>query len=513
MKLAFCKWRIWLLSLVLFGWFATPARASDYCDLIGSELSSADIAMAQERLILLASVQHAELAQNVRIVNDGDTLELAPFVERIDGGQPTIRVPRGFKRLLCRLVQIQFRLQLGTFGRDIPTARVMADCARRGLSPEACVRSLFEAVRAISQLPQISERRSVWPEAELVVLPVGTDAALIATLLHEFAHFALRHSPRDDPVRQASQEAQADIYALTRVTISDNSPFAMFATFSTLSIVDPYLRGTGGPHGRFACRAIVTDAVIRALEEPTAKLHEWVTGNPVRVGRARDLPILGNTAGCPRLPPHEVHGLESDMRRMIAMLTASAARHPGGVPLNAAIEELLALPLTTDEARRLRMTLISVRLEGASEAASGSDRAAYRALIERLLAREEVSILMSEDYGRLLGRSALYAYQDGSSGSRLDAMLDRFRPRLERAVYFHPAFGDVHLQLGLGAYMSGRCEAGRRHLERVVALANDRNMVRAELGGLLLPNMNAATCAQATALLRRNTRNARGWRD
>ena len=292
----------------------------------------------------------------------------------------------------------------------------------------------------------------------------------------------------------------------------------MGATFSSISIIDRYLPAEGGVHGRFACRALSTNGIIAELGEPISAIYGWLTGRPT-TGVAQLLPILGDTAGCPRLVPASLAPLRADLQRMASALARYGRGRSQVETMTSEVGDLLALPLSDPDARRLRMSLVSVRVEAAhgaaEEAAQGSLPldvvAKLQVVAERALAAEQKRAFLSGDYGRLLGTRAMLDYKGTPRGSPLDQAIARIRPRLEEAIYDHPEFATAHMHLGLTAYMSGQCETGRSDLERMISLSTQPAASREKMGPLLQP-MDAAACGIFHQTLRKNTRDLYKWR-
>lgn len=484
---------------------AAPAPASaGYCSGQDEEVSEARLAQLRTRLILLSSVRHARLAHTIGIENEGDSPELAPYYDRpLLGGAPVIRIPRGFVRLQCQLLLIRFNSDAKALFDGLGTDRAIEAC-RNGPQPLDCVRALFTraALLAESQRPLTDGFRLAFPEA--------LDAALVMTLLHEFAHVALGHRSTAELSRGLRQEGEADLYALVRAAAAGNAPWPAFLTFSTLSIVDRQFQQANNVHGRFACRAAISGAIISALARPISDLHGWLTGDAMPLAETAP-PILGETSNCPSALPPRVARIREDLGRMTGVLAQRLSPEMSEAAFEDRIRALLAVQLATPEARRLRMTLITVGLGWARSDLRSMQSGRLGALIRLALAREPSRMLFSEDYGRLLGFETLLAYRAAPPGSSLDAVNARFGPGFRTAVYHHPEFGFGLLNLGRIAYMSRRCAEGLAFIERFVAQLPDPDGGRVEYRDMLGP-MDPARCAATTQAERERARSRYRWR-
>lgn len=501
------NWLCFFFLCLAAGSFAKPARAASSCDRIGERLTAKQLAGLKDSLIGLSSVEEVALAHRLNIVNDDDPRKVAPHSKRsAHDSPPTIYIPNGFARLQCQLVQIHADARIRALSEKAGRSRPIKRCLKAGKTEMRCLNAFFGVAA------ETAESRGRWTVPQRERLEEVTKGALLTTLLHEFAHLTLGHSRTDDLAIGARQETEADLYAAIRTAVTIDLPTGMGATFASISIMDRHLPTQGGVHGRFACRALSTNLIIAELSEPTSALYGWVTGRPTSSG-APLLPILGDTAGCPKPVPGSLAPLRSDLQRMASALVKYGRGKPQVATIGSEVGDLLALPLSDRNARRLRMSLVSLRVEAlhkaAEEAAEGSLPSGMleklQIVTRRALAAEEKRALLSGDHGRLLGTRAILDYKGSLRVSALDQAIARVRPQLEEATYYHPEFATAHMHLGLTAYMSGQCEAGRRHLDQMVSLSAEPAQSRANLGPLVLP-MGAAACAYFTQTLRKNTR-------
>ncbi|HYG29617.1 MAG TPA: hypothetical protein VD887_05310 [Allosphingosinicella sp.] len=499
------------MSIVLPG----AARAA-FCDRFAEGLSPAQATELQQWLIRRTPASQMPLARSIRIVDAVDDRSIEPFVTPGRGSvPPRIHIPRGFRRLQCRLVQLQLYFTLNRMSPDrLPAA--IAGCHANRRPMNACL------TEATATLADEIEQRWQFTELAAEISANEVEAGFRTVLLHEFAHLALGHFDlRADSDAYARAETDADAYALLGTIVAHGSPYGLFATFSALAVTDRFLRDEGGRHGRFACRAVIANDVRSALEMRAEDAFDWARGDPAAYrerrlmtqGRSvRRLDILGETAGCPRGGSAQIAAAQRDFESILALLDRLSDARTGPTPPQAAVEALLELPLATEIGRTLRSAVVVDRIRAMMR--SGAFVPPTRdalAFLSRVLAHES-RVMSSSDFGRLTGSAAIMTYELGPPGSVIDEMDAALRPALETAEGYSPDFLQLHLHLGAIAYRSGECRMGRSRFLRFIAQADDEAEARAFVGPIIDLESRQG-CAAAREIMRATVRRELGWRD
>ena len=461
---------------------------------------------------MLAPVRHAQAARALRIVNVSQAEGFAPYASPAEGSAatPVINVPRGFRRLQCRLVQMEYYFSSGILTFDGLSDEIVRRCVTKRGDVIACVDEFLTRAAAL-----VETRAPFDPQATFL-MRLRVDTAFLDMILHEFAHIALGHFELDsDSPGYALAESEADAYALLRILGTKPSLIGPFSTFSILGSADPYLDSGGGTHGRSACRALIVRDVINSLEDPASRISRWgaaqFDGTPARSAQPRAapaLPIAGDTGGCPAASPRI--GLVAGDLESLAALTERLGRPATADAVAASVTSLLALPMASDEGKSLRLGLVATLLRKMMTIDDAGDARQFD-LFNRVLARQDLELMASVDYGRLIGSAAITAYVTAPPGSDLDAQNAMVRPLLLRAESYNPRFAPVQLYLGTIDYISGRCAEGRRRLRRLVEISDNPE----DIGALVRPifaEEDGRGCARAGRSLRETALRLRGWR-
>lgn len=500
--------RLLLLVAMLLGpW---PAAAAALCDHYGEELSPTEIESFHDELRMLAPVRHAQASRALRIVNVSRAEGFAPYASPPDDNAavPAISVPRGFRRLQCRLVQMEYYFSSGILTFDGLSDEIVRRCVTKRGDVIACVDEFLTRAAAI-----VETKAPFDPEATFLMRR-RVDTAFLGILLHEFAHVALRHF-ESDGAAEAFAESEADAYALLRIVGSKPTLIGPFSTFSILASADPYLESGGGAHGRSACRALVVREVVNALEEPAGRIGRWSSAlfderaaPPAQTRPPPSLPIAGDTGGCVGASSR-IGAIAGDLGSLAA-LTDRVGRPADASSAATAVTALLALPMSSDEGRSLRLGLVATLMRRMMFI-DGANEAQQLDLFNRILARPDLQLMASADYGRLVGSAAIAAYLTAPPGSSLDAQNAMVHPMLLRSEYYNPRFAPVQLYLGTIDYISGRCAEGRRRLGRLVELSNDPRGTEA-LVRPIFAEEDSRGCARAGLSLRETALRLYAWR-
>ena len=399
-------------------------------------------------------------------------------------------------------MQIQVYYLIGNLRQTVPLSRFLDDCVAQETDRDCLVTVTGRITEAV-------ESRSPFDEGSQADVRAMVEAAFLDTLLHEFAHLTI-----------GPGESEADTYALLRGLIGGTPSPAAYSTFAILAMADRYIESGGEGHGRAACRALIANDVVSSLLTLAGDAYFWAMEpsrylerrSQSRGRRVVQLPIAGDTQGCPRGNTAQVLAVERDLQMLASLLDRLAPRGASAEALLAGAEAILALPISTDEGKILRYSVLSLRLRDIMRSDSGAAVGARElALLRRVLERPDISLMTSEDYGRLSGSAAIIAYNQTPPGADLLAMNETLRAALTRAIYYHPRGAFIELHLGNIAYMGGRCAEGRRHLSRMLELSDNRARDRVHVD-FIFAEEDAFGCARATETLRAGRRAIHGWR-
>ena len=180
-----------LLAAMLF--CPSTAAAAALCDPYGEELSQPEIASFHESLKMLAPVRHAQAARALQIVNVSQAEGFAPYASPAEGSAatPVINVPRGFRRLQCRLVQMEYYFSSGILTFDGLSDEIVRRCVTKRGDVIACVDEFLTRAAAL-----VETRAPFDPQATFL-MRLRVDTAFLDMILHEFAHIALGHFELD----------------------------------------------------------------------------------------------------------------------------------------------------------------------------------------------------------------------------------------------------------------------------------------------------------------------------
>ncbi|HYG29614.1 MAG TPA: hypothetical protein VD887_05295 [Allosphingosinicella sp.] len=503
-----------LLALALG---APSAGAQPLCEPYGEEMSAAEIARHELELRERAPVRDAALARSVRIVNDSRPGEVAPFARPAGGGRPaTIGVPRGYRRLQCLLIQMQFHFIWNTFPRDRALAAIVEGCADAGSPLIDCVRDLAVDLTAAA------EGRAGFGVTNPEDFRKLVDDAFLDNLLHEFGHIVLGHfARRADNENYGRMETEADTYALIGNVLSGASPSGSASAFAILSMVDARLPRGGGGHGRFACRALSAFDVMRALYIPTNDVANWIAETPAEYLARRADPgvvsfdrvhVIGDTNGCNRERNPAIAAVRRDLDALISLLDRLAQSGGEGREARiAAAEAVASLPLRTESAKRLKLNTAILALRRIEQSDRGPPDRRTLALTNRLLAHPERMLMQSAAYGWLLETSAILTYEGAPPGRQLDALNRELRAKLLEAESYRPSSRRIALRLGLLELMDGRCDAALAYFGRTADPPASESGAGSEAAPFV-EAMRRLGCIGARARLRDVVRGSHRWR-
>lgn len=493
--------------------FAAPARAQSPCERYGETLLPGEIDQIHQTLDHLAPVKYAEASRKMIIVNGDELDDVAPFATPAAGGKAAaITVPRGFRRLQCRLVLMQLYFLAGA-ARDTVSAAKLDRCVAEGRRIPDCIGSLADGFAQ-------AHKGIALDDAGKTLLWNVADAAFLDTMLHEFAHIALGHFDRaKDGAGYARIEAEADTYALLHTVISGGTPLGGFSTFAILSIADGHLEDGGGLHDRFACRASVAREAMAKLMTPAQDAFSWVMGGAAAYRQRRATPapfpferlhIIASTAECRPPDAAVIEAVRDDLTRITQLLDRSAAETPESQLRP--IEALAKLPLRTEEGRIQRASLVALRWR-LLQREDADDRLGTQGMpsAEALLASSDTSVMSSEDYGRLLSAVAITRYNNAARGSTLDSEIRALDLGLKKAAYYFQANGLAETYGITVAWAAGDCARASRHMLRAIDLSEHPERTRQRFDSDRA-RVAALGCEAYTAAFRDEIKRSRGWR-
>lgn len=327
----FARYFVWAHLLLASGWLSiSPAHAQtalQICDSYPFEMSAQDLSDAALKLKYNMPASRVRALLQVEVQNIDAPGPVAPYVEPAAKRSWVIYVPKGFRRLQCRLLQYEFYQINGAITPQSDINDLIAECVRLS-GPWKCLDQFV--VQPASDL----EGRYPYDPANAALLKQLVDSAFDNVMMHEAAHIILRDM-RGKRAPEGDEEVRADLLALSGGMGAGNPQIGAIATPAMMSLLDNLRDPAGDDHPPAACRAADNDEIVREIGPQIGALFQWLF-DPEQYPKVRSQPpSLGVKIWIPGLrtkcvPTDMMHtkGVRADLDKLLAILDGIHAISP-----------------------------------------------------------------------------------------------------------------------------------------------------------------------------------------
>jgi hypothetical protein len=317
------RWCVWTCLILAMWWLsAVPAQAQStgqICDGYPPEMSAQDLADATLKLKYNMPASRVRALLRVEVRNSDLSGPVAPYVEPTGKKSWVIYVPRGFRRLQCRLLQYQFYKIAGHIMPPSGINDLMVACARQN-GQAKCFDQFV--VKPASEL----EAAHPYNAVNASLLRQLADAAFDNVMMHEAAHIILRNVGDRRSV-DGDSEVQADLLALAGSMGAGNPQMGAIATPAMMSLMDGLRESSSEDHPAAACRAADNDAIVREIGPQIGALFQWLL-DPAQYPKVRSQPpslgvqvwIPGDRSSCAPTDMAHTKAVRADLDRLLTIL-------------------------------------------------------------------------------------------------------------------------------------------------------------------------------------------------
>lgn len=299
---------------------SAPAHATtQICDSYALEMSPQELGEAALKLKYNMPASRVGALLKVVVQNTDADGPIAPYVASNGNKAWTINVPRGFRRLQCRLLQYQFYKIGGSITPEPGINDLITACAHR-IGQTKCFEQFV--VRPASEL----EARYPYDAANADRLRQLVNVAFDNVMMHEAAHIVLR-SMRGKRDAGQNTELQADLLALAGSMGAGNPQIGAIATPAMMSLMDGLHAPTGDDHPPAACRAANNDAIVREIGPQIGAVFQWLL-DPAKYPAIRSQPpnlaiqiwIPGDRSTCAPIDMARTKTVHADLSALLTIL-------------------------------------------------------------------------------------------------------------------------------------------------------------------------------------------------
>jgi hypothetical protein len=394
----------------------------------------------------------------------------------------------------CRLSRLQFLFQwTDGFNWHTDFESDFKDCIAKGRAPHPCFSYAAEAAEA----RRAAAYASLGPDDRRVGDTFARDA-IMALLLHEFAHIASGHLERNEKPRD---ELEADTFSLFFGNVAGAIPQTAVDIFSGYTILDPFLKDKRGRHGSFFCRFMTSWFISRELGfTPTILLGLVGAGRMPRESALTSLQtdladppesmegLRAFRLVCPVVLQDELKTVPADISLIAPLIQKRRSEidaiEAGGDP-TLLIEAIVALQLKSVEGRSLASRIAATLLNHSTRRWT---RERWRTgaggrLADKILSFDRRRDVAGEAHGVLLALKAMSDYFTISDTVARERQAAEFIPRFEEALYYNERLPEMYLLAGLLKIQVGNCTDGLALYAQGIARAPENR--RASLGEIL----------------------------
>lgn len=313
-----------LASIALAGtWLlALPCRAQtslQVCDGYPVEMSDQELSDASLKLKYNMPASSVMAFQRIAIENSDAVGPVAPYISPTGKKSWTISVPKGFRRLQCRLLQYQFYKINGHITPPPEVNKLIVACAR-SVGPAKCFDQFV--VKPASDL----EKAYPYNASNAALLRQLVDTAFENVMMHEAAHVILADESKNRDLGSAT-ELQADLFALAGTMGAGSPQMGAIATPAMMSLMDGLTESSEESHPAAACRAANNDAIVREIGPQIGALFQWLI-DPEQYPKTRSMPpslnlqvwIPGNRTRCAPINSTYTTAVRADLDGLLTIL-------------------------------------------------------------------------------------------------------------------------------------------------------------------------------------------------
>lgn len=492
-------WRKLALLAISIVWSVTAAHAADPCrDSIDLDYQAS--LQYQRWLSMSVPVSANDTVRDLEIETVNDPDSYGPEY-RETGGRKVIFVPSGFRTLQCRVAVLTW------IGNETPDDELLAKM-QQGFGQ---CRQSSPAVACLARIVDQAWPATLAKVTETQFGPVRgiADDAFKGILLHEAGHAVLRHGDTSaSNADGAKQEFDADIFAITQLSLTGRPGLALFYTFALPAALGVDEAPT---YDSWVCRAdnsvFVGSNFTSALVLGYFPLDQTVAQKFRDARRAllADLAAGRNESffgGGKRNPQCDARGLTSlqpiktDFRALARFLDARVdtlpPQHETAAGL-AFLNDLLAVPMTTPQGKAMHARLLSHYLRTYSLVARDDG---YLSFMQALIRPAISSNFVSRDFGRLLGAVGVDTYHAQPATGALTIDTKPLHAILDAAHQYNPEFSEAYLVHGLLYLREGACPQALSALRVGLATSTaDDNETLTAIIARLEGDVRAGTCS------------------
>jgi hypothetical protein len=473
----------------------SPAKAAGTCEAYADQLTPQELRGYSDGLRWPLPARYALLLDKVEVRNDSDPGRIAPAADiPIDGSRASILVPRGFRRLSCRLLQVAAG-QAANLLADMPPATEAFDgCIRQGAGRRTCLERVL--VERTAKLDARFEGNSEYAEA----MRSWVESAFRFVLAHEAAHIVLDRARKGPALLdRMGNEVAADLQAaLALAAFHDGDIYPAYVQFAAWSLIDPTVDWSREIHAPMACRASTVASIFQDVL-PRIKLMAWWAHDPEGFDKYRGrvrypigaVAVFRTAARCDDPAADPVRRVRADLDRLLAAADSTRKLTPAEEVKS--LDAILAVPLQTEEIRGVRATSVAARGyrflandigevvakdmekidedDGLLEKIGAAAR--VKAKLERTLAavRQRIDdeldarLLSGDSYARFIaGNEVIRRGVGPSSGA------SRIEGKIRFVEQYAPGSAVIPFLRGIQAFRRRDCEAGRRHFREAIRI-------------------------------------------
>lgn len=357
-----------LLALSVAALWFTPAgavaqTAAGACDAYADSITPAEAKSYADSLRLPLPAEYAKLLLNIRIENGDPAGNIAPFASAADGSSPKIVVPRGFRRLNCRVVVAAVAYMNHEIVISDSDQRRFRECVAGGGGRYVCFSHFIDAIiPTATEMPDrswTSEQKEQWTKY-VQQLKQWADLSFRFILQHEAGHLVSMLGKDSALLQGLDAETAADLQATLALSprqYHSSTIVPAAAVFGLWSVVDSTIDWSQEPHPPFACRAHMVLDIYRRIVPKIDAIRAWSyeeeRNAPIEVKPVGNVLPFIDDAGvhCPTGNDGRLRLVSDDLDRLVEVF-----RQTQNLPQNSMVEEvrmLLTAPLKTDEVRGL----------------------------------------------------------------------------------------------------------------------------------------------------------------
>ena len=425
------------MVMVLLAAAGIPAAAADPCATM-TDLDPEVIT----RLAMLVPVGDVGTVKALRYQLSDEDGDYGPSVAPDPHG-PMLIVPRGFRKLHCRLMITTFAIS--SVDDAIPSKDLIpsiAECVKRSDSYHRCLES------GIARLwPEVLKRFATIPaNAQEMEIRLAQNAFDLL-FMHEVAHLVLGHLAKE--MRTARDERQAefdaDVYAVTFGSAGIGTGMGYMFNFGILAEVDALLPSKSDTHDSFLCRGEDARNMGAALSSTVYVMTEYA-----RTRSAEMRPMLKQAAAgfdhtgvmnasrkCSARNLREIENIRIDLQRLASYLNTMTLPWGDDEPMIIAfLQRLRRVGMETDSGRSVKAAILSIFVRVYHQ----TSPAPVNRFIPEMLDSKDSRYFLAKDRGHLVGLYAISLFEALPKMARPNEDNARLHRLLDEAIYYNPYF-------------------------------------------------------------------------